>query len=314
VASKRDSVTGFIMRRGLTPSEIEEWNDLVEAWDGEIRKLQGCLTSSELRIALGGAPAEGDFAYVEALLDSLDAIEAGQARYAVSFNQSVGRRRRAWVAGELDRLRGRAAALQPNPAATGHTPEPRPVEKGDLETRQQRLHGDVDLLESQLGRVDATTIEPARSRLLAEAVLTGRSVVKRWNALKEHLPRTVDDRTTQRVNSLMTRLLRLPGAPPDPGVRTTRPVILQVHPERHLDGVEEVKAAHGRHLKALESLTSANGWTDACLHPNGAQMLVDEALHRLEIERISQVRDSWSLVKRTEPSDLSTLKRSMFNS
>jgi hypothetical protein len=75
-----------------------------------------------------------------------------------------------------------------------------------------------------------------------------------------------------------------------------------VHPERHLDGVDEVKAAYTRHLKALEALTSWDGQIDVCIRPYGAQLLVDEALHRLEIEHISRVRDSWSLVKRTERS------------
>src|SRR5438874_164137 len=50
------------------------------------------------------------------------------------------------------------------------------------------------------------------------------------------------------------------------------------------------------------TLNSVNRRLHVALGPHGSQTLVDEALHRLEIERVSQVRDSWSLVKRTEPS------------
>jgi hypothetical protein len=183
-------------------------------------------------------------------------------------------------------------------AASGLTPD----QSASVEAPLDDLPALAARLEAQLDRIDAEQTEPARSCLMVEAVLTARSVVARWNAVKEHLPRTVDDRTTHRVNSLIARLLRLPGAPRDPGLGDSGPVVLQVRPDRHLDGVDELKAAYARHAQALASLSSAKGWMHACLGPDGAQMLVDEALHRLEIERISQVRDARSLVKRTEPS------------
>jgi len=40
-------------------------------------------------------------------------------------------------------------------------------------------------LEAQLARIDAEATEPARSRLMVEAVLTARAVVAKWNLLAE---------------------------------------------------------------------------------------------------------------------------------
>ena len=129
------------------------------------------------RIACGHAPAEADYAHAEALIDSLEAIETAQARYAVSFNQAVGRRRRMWATAELDRLRGLASALQTDAPSERQALSSLAVENSDPEMLQEDLHAYADLFESRLEQIDATTVEPARSRRLVEAILTGRSVV-----------------------------------------------------------------------------------------------------------------------------------------
>ena len=55
MAENPELVTAFVMRRGLTASEVEEWNDLFEAQEHESRRLQRCLTTAEFSIACGHA-------------------------------------------------------------------------------------------------------------------------------------------------------------------------------------------------------------------------------------------------------------------
>src|SRR4051794_30353058 len=89
------------------------------------------------------------------------------------------------------------------PADSGLSPDQHVVSGTPLE-ELTALMAQLDL---QLSQIEAEEADPARSRVLLKAVVTGRSVLAQWNALKEHLPRTVDDRTTQRVNSLMAPLV-----------------------------------------------------------------------------------------------------------